>query len=306
MRWTPSVLRVFLGAVFSLISFVRADLIQILPNADGDHYLFEQSYTSNRSYLNVGQYYGGRSTHYYVGLANWNDVDLSPLAGQTNVTLSLYVQNFVNPVFGGGGTNSQPSGFTYPTNGNFTMKVVVFSNVPSPASMTDGWVKTNMINVPGVGSITLTNAGYNTVNLGNTVANWIAAGNGPRWLGFVGTASTTSIYTSVHLGATEAQYDLDGNVTTPANPMYLSVETSLPAPPPAPVAKSSHILEGNQLEMIFDTVPGVAYTLKTKTNLNDSVWDTVLSTNANSISTTMTVPMTNSLGRGFFRLEIAP
>lgn len=279
-------------------SFALAENTQIPARGDGDQYLYIQSNNVTRSYMNVGQYYGGRSTHYYVGLVNWNDADLSPLAGKTNVTLSLYVQNFVDPVFTGGNTNSQPAGFTYPTSGNFTIKVVALPGIPAPALMTDGWVKTNMINVAGVASVTLTNAGYNTVNLGNTVANWIAAGNGPRWLGFVGTASTTSLYTSVQLGTLEANYSLDGTLLTEAAPMYLS------APTPAPVAKSSRILAGGQLEMVFETVPNRSYVLKTKSNLNDPSWETVQTVTANSSSITFTVPMTNAPGRGFFRLEV--
>lgn len=201
---------------------------QIVANGDGDQYLYNQTYTSTRSYMNVGQYYGGYSTHYYVGLANWNNVDLTPLAGQSSTALALYVQNFVNPVFGNG-IYAQPTSFTYPTNGNFTLKVVALSGTPNPIDMTDAWVKTNMIDAAGVGSVTLTNAGYNTVNIGNTVANWITAGSGPRWLGFVGTASTTSLYTSVQLGTLEPTTDLDGNITASAAPMYLAIpEPSVP------------------------------------------------------------------------------
>ena len=64
---------------------------------------------------------------------------------------------------------------------------------------------------------------YNTVNIGNTVANWIITGNGPRWLGFVGTASTTSLYTSVQLGTLEPTYDLSGALVAEAAPMYLAI-----------------------------------------------------------------------------------
>jgi len=196
---------------------------QINANADGDQYLFNQSYTPTKSYMNVGQYYGGFSTHYYVGLANWNNVDLSPLSGQSSAALALYVQNFVDPVFGSGGPNSQPTGFTYPTVGNFTLKVVAISGTPNTASINDAWVKTNMIDATGVGSVTLTSSGYSTVNIGNVVANWITAGVGPRWLGFVGTGSTTSLYTSVQLGTLEPTTDLDGLITSAATPMYLTI-----------------------------------------------------------------------------------
>jgi len=211
------------GLILSGFQEVKADTVQINANGDADQYIFNQTYTSSRNYMNVGQYYGGYSTHYYVGLANWNNVDLSPLSGQSSAALALYVQNFVDPVFGSAGPNSQPTGFTYPPVGNFTLKVVAISGTPNTASMNDAWVKTNMIDATGVGSVTLTQSGYNTVNIGSTVSNWITAGNGPRWLGFVGTSSTTSLYTSVQLGTLEPTTDLDGGITSPAAPMYLTI-----------------------------------------------------------------------------------
>jgi len=278
---------------------LSVETIQINAREDSDVYIYNQTNTTTRNYMNVGQYYGGPITHYYVGLAKWNGVDLSPLVGKTNIALNLYVQNFVNPVFGSGGINSQPIGFTNTTTGNFTLKVVALSGTPDPASMSDGWVKTNMVNVTGLGSVTLTNVGYNTVNIGDTVANWITDGSGPRWLGFVGTASTTS---SVQLGTLEPTLELDGGLVAQAAPMYLSApSTTLPT---APVARSCRILSGNQLEMIFETVPNISYTLKTKSNLSDPTWVTVSSFVAVSTSTTLTQSMTNSPGRGFYRLEI--
>jgi hypothetical protein len=132
------------------------------------------------------------------------------------------VQNFVNPVFGRG-IYAEPTSFTYPTTGNFTLKVVALSGTPNPADMTDAWVKTNMIDATGVGSVTLTSSGYSTVNIGNVVANWITAGAGPRWLGFVGTGSTTSLYTSVHLGTLEPTADVEDRIISPAAPMYLTI-----------------------------------------------------------------------------------
>ena len=282
---------------------LSVETIQINASEDSDLYLYTQSNNIARNYINVGQYYGGYSKHYYVGLAKWNGADLSPLAGKTNVALSLYVQNFVNPVFGSSGTNSQPTGFTNPTTGNFTIKVVALSGTPDPASMSDGWVKTNMVNATGIGSLTLTNAGYNTVNIGDAVANWIARGNSPLWLGFIGTSSTTSIYTSIQLGTLEPTYDLDGLILAQATPMYLSAPST--EPPTAPVARSCSI-SGNQLVMIFETVPNISYTLKTKSNLSDRDWVTVDSpfVAGPTSTTTLTVPMTDSLGRGFYRLEI--
>ena len=213
----------FFGLILSGFQQVRADTVQINANGDADQYIFNQTYTATKNYINVGQYYGGFSTHYYVGLANWNNVDLSPLSGQSSAALALYVQNFVDPVFGSGGPNSQPTGFTYPTVGNFTLKVVAISGTPNTASINDAWVKTNMIDATGVGSVTLTSSGYSTVNIGNVVANWITAGVGPRWLGFVGTGSTTSLYTSVQLGTLEPTTDLDGLITSAATPMYLTI-----------------------------------------------------------------------------------
>ena len=279
-----------------------ADATPIESTSDSDVYIYNQTNTTDRSYMNVGQYYRGYSTHYYVGLANWDGKDLSSLAGKTNVSLSLFVQNFVDPVFGKG-IYAQPTSFTYPTTGNFTLKVVALSGTPNPADMTDTWVKTNLVDAAGVGSVTLTNAGYNTVNIGNTVSNWIAAGSGPRWLGFVGSASTTSLYTSVQLGTMEAKYDLDGNLITAAAPMYLSATDS--TPPPAPLVQSSRTISSNEMEITFAVVPSVSYVLKTKSNLSDTNWASVYSFVAGSTSTNLTVPMTNSVGRGFYRLEVA-
>lgn len=277
-----------------LVPGAWSEISQIAANADGDQYLFRPTYNGSRSYMNVGQYYGGFSTHYYVGLANWNELDLSPLGGLSSANLAVYVQNFVDPVFGNG-VNAQPTSFTYPKVGNFNLKVVALSGTPTPSLIDDAWVKTNLVDAAGVGSITLTHSGYSLVNIGNTVANWIAAGNSPRWLGFVGTGSTTSLYTSVQLGTLEA----DGAIITEAAPMYLT------APTPAPVARASRIISANEMEITFDVVPSVSYNLKTKSNLSDSNWITVSSFVAGSSSTNLTVPMTNSLGRGFFRLEVA-
>lgn len=279
---------------------------QIFASADGDLYLYTNSYTTNKNYMNVGQYYGGFSTHYYIGLANWNNADLNPLIGKTNVALTLFVQNFVVPIFGPGGPNSQPSGFTNQTTGNFSLKVVALPGIPDPSSITDAWVKTNMINAVGAGYVTLTDSGYNTVNIGS-ISNWITSGSSSRWLGFVGTNSTTSAYTSIQLGTLEPSRDFDGNILVNPAPMYLSAETSLPTPPPsAPVARSSRIISTNEMEITFDVVPGFSYVLTTKSNLSDTNWATFYpSFVASSNSTNLIVPMTNSLGRGFYRLEVA-
>jgi len=286
------------GLILSEVHQVRAATVQINANGDADQYIYRLTYTDTSSYMNVGQYAGGFSRHYYVGLANWNYADLNPLAGQSNVALSLYVQNFVDPVFGIGGPNSQPERFTYPPTGNFTLKVVALSGTPNPTGMDDAWVKTNMIEATEIASVTLTSSGYSTVNIGNIVANWINAGTGgPLWLGFVGTGSTTSIYTSVHLGT------LEPTELSPANPMYLSVETS----PPAPVVRSCSISENN-LVMIFETVHNISYTLKTKSNLSDPAWVTVDPSflAGPTPTTTLRVPMTDSPRQGFYRLEITP
>jgi hypothetical protein len=122
-------------------------------------------------------------------------------------------------------------------------------------------------------------------------------------LGFVGIPSTTSPYTSVQLGTLEPAYqDASAQIESfPAAPMYLSVEASLPAP----VAQSCSV-SGNQLVMIFETVPNISYTLKTKSNLSDRDWVTVDSpfVAGPTSTTTLKVPMTDSPGRGFYRLEI--
>lgn len=81
------------------------------------------------------------------------------------------------------------------------------------------------------------------------------------------------------------------------------------APPslsPSPAVKSSRVLAGNQLEMTFSTVPNLSYHLQCTSNLNDDRWATIESLTATSTSTVLTVPMTNSTGRAFFRLSITP
>jgi len=196
---------------------------EINPYADGQMYVAYQSYNDTSSSMNVGQYAYGYNIHYYVGLANWAGVDLTPLQGVSNATLNIYVQEFLIPdLSNGGGTTSAPTLVSSPT-GNFVMKVVALSGAPNPASMNDAWVKTNMIDVAGVGSVTLTNSGYAAVSIGNTVANWISAGSGSRWLGFVGTGSATSNYISVKLGTLEDVKNLDGDITSPKAPMYLTI-----------------------------------------------------------------------------------
>lgn len=296
-------IRTFFLVSSLVVAFQFEDLwaatTQINANVDGDIYLSGNIYNNSRSYMNVGQYLNG-SPRYHVGLANWNDVDLPPLIGETSARLVLYVQNFVIPVFANG-MSAQPT-LTYPSTGDFTLKVVALSGDPR-GYITDAWVKTNMIDAAGVGSVTLTNSGYATVDIGNTVADWISAGTGSRWLGFVGIPSTTSPYTSVQLGTLEPTYQDASNEVElfPAAPMYLSVETS----PPAPLVLSCSI-SANQLVMIFETVPNISYTLKTKSNLSDRDWVTVDSpfVAGPTSTTTLTVPMTDSLGRGFYRLEI--
>jgi len=209
---------------------LRAATVEIKPTADGQLYVAFQSYNDTSSSINVGQYTSGLNIHYYVGLANWAGVDLSPLQGSTSANLNVYVQEFLVPdLSGGGGTTSQPN-LVSSSAGNFVMKVVALPGTPTAASMNDAWVKTNMIDAPGVGSVTLTTSGYATVNIGNTAANWISASvDAPRWLGFVGTGSAISPYTSIKLGTLEDVRALDGSTISYANPMYLSIpEPSVP------------------------------------------------------------------------------
>jgi hypothetical protein len=212
----------FFGLILSGFQQVRADTVQINPSADVQVYVASQSYNDTSYQMNVGQYANGYNLHYYVGLASWTGVDLSTLAGQSSTTLRLYVQDFLTPdLSNGGGATSIPS-LSSSSTGNFTLKVVALSGTPNPANINDAWVKTNMIDAAGVGSVTLTSSGYNTVNIGSTVANWISAGTGSRWLGFVGTGSS-SAYNSVKLGTLEPYKDFDGTVISPAAPMYLTI-----------------------------------------------------------------------------------
>jgi hypothetical protein len=145
-------IRTFFLATSLVVAFQFQDLwaatTQINANVDGDIYLSGNSYNNSRSYMNVGQYLNG-SPRYHVGLANWDDVDLPPLIGETSARLALYVQNFVIPVFAGG-MSAQPT-LTYPSTGDFTLKVVALFGDPR-GYITDAWVKTNMIDAAGVGS----------------------------------------------------------------------------------------------------------------------------------------------------------
>ena len=213
----------FFGLILSGFQQVRADTVQINPYTDGQVYVAYRSYNDTGYQMNVGQYANGYNLHYYVGLASWTGVDLNALEGQSSTALRLYVQNFLIPdLNNGGGATSQPDLLSSST-GDFTLKVVALSGTPNPAIMNDAWVKTNMIDPSGVGSVLLTSSGYYTVDIGSTVANWLLAGTtGPRWLGFVGTGSSSS-YTSVKLGTLEPTREMDGRVTSPAAPMYLTI-----------------------------------------------------------------------------------
>ena len=213
----------FFGLILSGFQQVRADTVQINPYTDGQVYVAYRSYNDTGYQMNVGQYANGYNLHYYVGLASWTGVDLNALEGQSSTALRLYVQNFLIPdLSNGGGATSQPDLLSSST-GDFTLKVVALSGTPNPAIMNDAWVKTNMIEPSGVGSVLLTSSGYYTVDIGSTVANWLLAGTtGPRWLGFVGTGSSSS-YTSVKLGTLEPNKDFEGTVISSAAPMYLTI-----------------------------------------------------------------------------------
>ena len=213
----------FFGLILSGFQQVRADTVQINPYTDGQVYVAYRSYNDTGYQMNVGQYANGYNLHYYVGLASWTGVDLNALEGQSSTALRLYVQNFLIPdLSNGGGATSQPDLLPSST-GDFTLKVVALSGTPNPAIMNDAWVKTNMIDPSGVGSVLLTSSGYYTVDIGSTVANWLLAGTtGPRWLGFVGTGSSSS-YTSVKLGTLEPNKDFEGTVISSAAPMYLTI-----------------------------------------------------------------------------------
>jgi hypothetical protein len=75
---------------------------------------------------------------------------------------------------------------------------------------------------------------------------------------------------------------------------------------PAPNVLYTRILPENQLEITFQTVSGVSYILKSKSDLNAPNWTPVQSIVASSSTTILTVPMTYDPGRRFFRLEISP
>jgi len=281
--------------VLSFISSSWGDTIKVNTTSDGYLYLgAPTTVNSTGYYLDVGLY-GTPGNHYSIAYAKF-DTDLSFLEGAQKIYLALNLRNFVAPVFGNGPT-AQYTRLDYPTSGGyFTLKAVPLTSSFPESGVNATWVRDNLISPAAAGTVVLQNSGYYYMDITSAVNNWIANPTSERVLGFVGIGSTPNTW-SLNLGTKENNQDLDGTILSAATPMYLFA-------PPAPVAQSCSV-SGNQLVMIFETVPNISYTLKTKSNLSDRDWVTVgQSFMATSTSTTLIETMTDSPGRCFYRLEI--
>ena len=207
------------------ISLGCSDTVQINTTLDGYLYLgAPASVNSTGDYMDVGLY-GTPGNHYSFGFAKFN-TDLSTLSGSSKIYLAINLKNFVAPVFGNGVTN-QPTGWEYPTSGgNFTLKVVPLTSSFTGTGVDANWVTSNLIVPAAAGSLVLQNSGYSYLDITSTVSGWIANSASVKELGFIGVASTPNTW-SLNLGTMEAKMDLEGNVLSPASPMYL---TTIPEP----------------------------------------------------------------------------
>lgn len=275
-----------------------AETVQINTTSDGYKYLGAPGgVETGNYYMDVGLF-GTPGGHYSVGFAEFN-TDLSSLRDVSRVFLAINLRNFIEPIFGNG-TNNQYTKLEPRTTGAvFTLKATALTSAFPSLGVNTNWVRDNVIIPPPAGTLVFQNSGIHYMEITATVHNWISNNATSKVLAFIGTSSTPNTW-SLNLGTLEAQRDLDSNLLSPATPMYLT------SSPPAPVARSSRIISTNQMEITFEVAPGVSYLLKTKASLSDANWETVSSFVAGSGSTNLTVPMTNSLGRGFYRLEIGP
>ena len=208
------------------ITTLKAETVQIMTTSDGYKYLGAPTLANGTSsYMDVGLY-GTPGGHYSVGFAKFN-ADLSGLAGAPKVFLAINLLNFVAPTFGADGTSAQPTGYTYPrVGGNFTLKVVELTSSFTGTGVDANWATTNLFSPAAAGTVTFIQAGYQYVDISSTVAGWISRGAAVKELGFMGIASTPNTW-SLNLGTLEALKNLDGDVLTPAAPMFL---TTIPEP----------------------------------------------------------------------------
>ena len=112
------------------------------------------------------------------------------------------------------------------TGGNFTLKVVELTSAFTGTGVDASWATTNLFSPTAAGTATFVQAGYQYVDISSTVAGWISRGAAVKELGFMGIASTPNTW-SLNLGTLEALKNLDGDVLTPAAPMFL---TTIPEP----------------------------------------------------------------------------
>ena len=220
--------RIFLlFAIWAIeITTLKAETVQIMTTSDGYKYLGAPTLANGTSsYMDVGLY-GTPGGHYSIGFAKFN-ADLSGLAGAPKVFLAINLLNFVVPTFGTNGTSTQPTGYTYPiTGGNFTLKVVELTSTFTGTGVDASWATNNLFSPTAAGTATFVQAGYQYVDISSTVAGWISRGAAVKELGFMGIASTPNTW-SLNLGTLEALKNLDGDILTPAAPMFL---TTVPEP----------------------------------------------------------------------------
>ena len=276
----------------------RADTLQINTTSDGYKYLGAPTgLDTGNYYMDVGLF-GTPGGHYSVGFAEFN-TDLSSLKDASKVFLAINLRNFIEPIFGDGPTNQYTKLEPRTTGAVFTLKATALTSAFPSSGVNTNWVYTNVIIPPAAGTLVFQNSGIHYMEITATVHNWISNNVTSKVLAFIGTSSAPNTW-SLNLGTLENQRDVDYNLISPATPMYLTSSR------PTPVARSSRIVSGDQLEMTFEVVPNVSYVLKTKSDLSDTNWVTHSSFTAQSTSTNLTISMTNSSGRGFFRLETAP
>jgi hypothetical protein len=220
--------RVFLlFAIWAIeITTLKAETVQIMTTSDGYKYLGAPTLANGTSsYMDVGLY-GTPGGHYSIGFAKFNS-SLSALEGASKVFLAINLLNFVAPTFGVDGTSAMPTGYTYPvTGGNFTLKVVELTSDFTGTGVDTDWARTNLISPAAAGITTFVQSGYQYVDITSTVAGWLSREATVKQLGFIGIASTPNTW-SLNLGTLEALKNLDGDILTPAAPMFL---TTIPEP----------------------------------------------------------------------------
>jgi hypothetical protein len=96
-----------------------------------------------------------------------------------------------------------------------------------------------------------------------------------------------------------------GSANLPSVPVTTAPTLPTAPAPPSPTVLSTRILSGC-LEITWQTVANVPYLLKSNSDLDTDNWAPIQSILASSSTTTLSIPIADTSGREFFRLEIAP